>query len=252
MLARSVLALLDDGEPFALLSCDSACRAYPEDGMTQATPEMVAQAVAWMNEREPSGSSDVAGSIQAALERAASGGQLVYVGDGVPSAGELSLPSMMTRLSQRSLAGIDVRIVGAGRTVDELVLTGLAELGATYEVRRERSQPRGAAGIALGLAAAGASRRRASHCRGAAVSGTAGASPGEELRLAGFGRAIDGELVLRGTLGAQPFERRLPIEQRRQPGGVVGHAVARAASTSSRASAIRLRSGSSPSRSASS
>ncbi len=232
MLARSVLASLDDGEPFALLSCDSACRAYPEDGMTQATPEMVAQAVAWMNAREPSGSSDVAGSIQAALERAASGGQLVYVGDGVPSAGELSLPSMMTRLSQRSLAGIDVRIVGAGRTVDELVLTGLAEgLGATYErFDASAADPARAAEIALGLAQPVLRDVELRLPAGAAVVGRTPRALrlGEELRLAGFGRAIDGELVLRGTLGAQPFERRLPIEQRRQPGGVVGRAVARA------------------------
>jgi len=231
-LARAILESLDDGEPFALLSCDSACASYPEDGTTRATPEMASSAIRWLTAREPAGASDVAGAIQAGLERAGAGGQVLYAGDGIPSAGELFLPAMLERLSDVASSDVDVRLVGAGRTVDELVLQGLAQgLGATYE-RYDASlgDPGRASEIALALAQPVIKNLTVQLPAGAAAVGLVPRAlrVGEELRIAGVGAPQGGSLVLAGTLGGQRYERTLPITSRSAKGASVGRAVARA------------------------
>ena len=83
------------------------------------------------------GSSDVAGALLDAARRlerewfGASG----YIGDGSPTSGELSAATVAARvrpvLRERKA---DLRFLGAGRAVDEVVVAALAEsLGATYE-----------------------------------------------------------------------------------------------------------------------
>lgn len=136
-LMLSMLRGLEPDERFAVLVCDSACESVPKAGMANATGQVVDDAVALVGKRQPRGSSDIAGALRAAAERvpAGTGVQIVYLGDGAPSAGELSAASIAARVrgsfEQRK---VDLRLFGVGSNVDEVTLTGLAKaLGGSYD-----------------------------------------------------------------------------------------------------------------------
>jgi len=136
-LAVGLARQMDPDEKFVILACDSACDSYPESGLALPTEEHITEAQKWLSARAPTGSSDVAGALIDGARRVAGegSGQVVYIGDGSPTSGELSASNIAARL--RSTIGarrVDLRFLGAGRAVDELVLSALAEtLGATYE-----------------------------------------------------------------------------------------------------------------------
>ncbi len=128
-LALGVLRSLEPDEHFALLLCDSACEALPKTGLSPATGQAVAEAKALLKARKPSGSSDFAGALRGAAERAAAGApvQVVYVGDGAASTGELSVSSIAGRVRETfERRKVDLRLFGAGTSVDEVTLGGLA------------------------------------------------------------------------------------------------------------------------------
>ncbi|MES1188226.1 MAG: VIT domain-containing protein [Myxococcales bacterium] len=136
-LALGILNGLEPDERFALLLCDSACEAVPKTGLSPANGQALAEAKGLLKARKPAGASDLAGALRAAAERAAVGApvQVVYVGDGSASAGELSVPSIATRVRDSfERRKVDLRLFGAGVSVDEVALRGLARaLSGSYD-----------------------------------------------------------------------------------------------------------------------
>lgn len=136
-LALAVLNGMEPDERFALMLCDSACEAVPKIGMAVATGQALAEAKGLLKERKPAGSSDLAGALRAAAERQAVGSavQVVYVGDGSASAGELSVTSIANRVRDSfERRKVDLRLFGAGSSVDEVALSGLARaLSGSYD-----------------------------------------------------------------------------------------------------------------------
>jgi Vault protein inter-alpha-trypsin domain/von Willebrand factor type A domain len=135
--ARGILRRLDPEERFTLLACDSACAVYPEDGLATPSSTTLDDAGRWLQARSIGGSSDIAGALLDAAKRVTSerAGQIVYLGDGAASAGELTAETIAARV-RPEIQGhkLDLRLLGAGRTLDEVVLGGLARsLGASYE-----------------------------------------------------------------------------------------------------------------------
>jgi Ca-activated chloride channel family protein len=136
-LAFEIVRGLEPDEHFAVLLCDSACESFPKSGLSALAGGALAEAEAFISRRKPSGASDLAGALRAGAERAAPGAsvQLVYVGDGAASAGELAASSIVARVrpsfEQRK---VDLRLFGAGTSVDELTLGALArELSGSYD-----------------------------------------------------------------------------------------------------------------------
>jgi Ca-activated chloride channel family protein len=212
-LAARLLRDLDPDERFVVLACDSACTAYPEDGLASPSDGALQGAEAWLKAREPGGASDLAGALVTAAKRLgpSAAGQIVYLGDGAPSAGELSVSTIAARVRPELEArGLDLRLLGAGRTVDELVLDALGRaLTAPYErVSTGLPLAQRAAQISLGL--------RAPLLTGATLEVPASVSEvfpralpplrvGQELLV--VARATpgeQGEITLRGTLGDAP------------------------------------------------
>ncbi|HMI85037.1 MAG TPA: VIT domain-containing protein [Polyangiaceae bacterium] len=165
-LAVGLVRQLDADERFVVLACDSACSTYPSSGLATPRDEQVAELEQWLGSRSPSGSSDLAGALIDAARRLEADGsaQVVYVGDGSPSSGELSADRIAARVGPllRSRK-VDLRFLGAGRVVDEIVVGALAQdLGATYEpVMTGESLERRIADLAMAL--------RSPVIRGAAV-----------------------------------------------------------------------------------
>ncbi len=233
-LARSTVASMEPGERFAVLACDSACSAYPEDGLASVSPEMEEALGAWLARLTPHGSSDLAGAIAAGASRLppTDGAQLVVVGDGVASSGELE-PAAIVERARRSVAAADVRFVGVGRNVDELVLRAVADgLSGTYE----RLDPGAARGRDVEQVVLALAQPVIRNVQIEAPSGftLAAAAPralrlGDELRLAGTGSVSTGDVLrVRGQLGSAPFEERLTVTARPATSGATARAFARA------------------------
>jgi hypothetical protein len=133
-LARAVVRSLEPGERFAVLACDTACESFPARELADvgAGPEDLEAFLAGL---EPRGASDLAGAIATAIGRLPeANGQVIVLHDGKASAGELATDRILDRLGP--LVGateIDLRLVGVGRTVDEVTLGGIARaLDASY------------------------------------------------------------------------------------------------------------------------
>lgn len=136
-LALGIVRSLEPDERFALLLCDSACEVVPSSGLSAASGKALDDAQALLKNRKPSGASDIAGALLAAAERVPAGAplQIVYIGDGAASAGELSVPSIARRVRPRfEQRKVDLRLLGAGASVDDVMLSGLArELSGSYD-----------------------------------------------------------------------------------------------------------------------
>jgi hypothetical protein len=134
-LAAAVIERLLPGETFALLACDAACASYPAAGRASPTPGALDEARSFLAALEVGGASDPAGALVEASRRldAARPGQIVLLSDGTATAGELSVAGALAHAATHT-SSFDLRIIGAGRSVDDRSLAGLARgLGATYD-----------------------------------------------------------------------------------------------------------------------
>jgi len=136
-LAGGLLRQMDPDEKFVVMACDSACSAFPEKDFAASTSASIEAAEKWLSAKAPGGSSDIAGALLSSAERIASvgAGQLIYIGDGSPSSGELSADTIASRVRPKiDPQKMDIRFLGTGRTVDDVTLAGLARtFGGTYE-----------------------------------------------------------------------------------------------------------------------
>lgn len=137
-LAYAMLRDMDPTERYVMLACDSACQPYPDQGAHVAGPGHLDRARDFLLELSPGGSSDIAGALAAAGVRLRAlpqqrRGQVVLMSDGQASSGDLSAEAIGRRAGPH-VQGLDLRIVGAGRTIDEDLLRGLAvALGGTLD-----------------------------------------------------------------------------------------------------------------------
>ena len=141
------------------------------------------------------------------------------IGDGQPTSGELSTDSIAARVRGALDRGhVDLRLLGTGRTVDEVTLGGVArELGAAYErVGDGQSLAARSADLALGLR-----RPVVVGARMSIPAGFADVTPsslpslkiGDEVLVLARAEAPDarGEIKIDGKLGASPYAIARPI-----------------------------------------
>jgi Ca-activated chloride channel family protein len=130
-MAEGLVARLD--APFALLACDTDCDAFPDSGLADAGA--IDAARLWLAKLQRGGASDLGGALDAGVKRLGDdSGQLIYLGDGGSSAGHLSAERIAAELAPALAERVDLRMLGVGTTVDEVMLEGIAALaGASYE-----------------------------------------------------------------------------------------------------------------------
>ena len=118
------------GQNTAVLACDSACVRW-EGGTAEHLN-------AWLRQIAPSGSSDLEGALVEAILalRPGGAGQVVYLGDGMATAGELEPKPLVERISHIVAAGsVDLRLIGIGERIDDAMLAAMAQAtAATYDV----------------------------------------------------------------------------------------------------------------------
>ncbi len=126
---------LGDDARLAVLACDSTCTSYPSRGLVRAADVDGEALAAFVGALRPRGASDLAGAVVTAARRLETGGQVVLLHDGQATAGEIATDRIADRVAPvLEVQRADLRIVGVGRTLDEIALAGLARaVGAAYE-----------------------------------------------------------------------------------------------------------------------
>ncbi len=226
-LAARLARELDESDRVTLLACDVTCKTLPGEPLEPgASAAKVVKS--FLDGITPEGGSDLVGSVKRALrelERVTSRGdarseRVVYIGDGAPTVGEVrpgTVERAVARGIDRSRASVTGVAVGAesdaatlaslsrggggvvlpyspGRSITE---TAYAVLAATYGqalTNVEVTLPDGLRAVAP--------RRLDSIPAG-----------GEAIVLARMDNLdLTGDVVLRGVVGAKPFERRYPVK----------------------------------------
>ena len=133
-----LVATLGEGERFAVLACDSACVSAPERGLFTVGADVAGRAPldaldALFGSLEAEGARVVEGALSAAAARVERPADttLVWLGAGLPTAGERSPARVAARLAP-ALRGVDVHLAGHGPRFDAFAMHTLAVgLGAS-------------------------------------------------------------------------------------------------------------------------
>ncbi|RLB49373.1 MAG: hypothetical protein DRI90_24590, partial [Deltaproteobacteria bacterium] len=213
-LASGLLQRMDPDERFVVLACDSACASYPTTGLAPARHQNIKTATSWLRQHRPGGASDIAGALIEASGRLEPGedGQLIYFGDGVATAGELTPESIAAQVTiELERRGIDLRLLGVGRSVDEQVMGSLAvTLGGSYQAIAPNVPPSVLIEqLAMSLRAPVVVRPELelpAHMTAVYPKRLPNLRLGQEVVvLAKLGANDGGDVVLRGTLEGRPY-----------------------------------------------
>ncbi|MDD5307048.1 MAG: VIT domain-containing protein [Deltaproteobacteria bacterium] len=214
-----LLAGLRGDDLFTLLACDSGCRAMP-GGPLRPSAASLAEAARFLEDIPPGGASDVTGAFEAAFEavRGAAFPVVVYVGDGVPTSGELTAGDVVKALEAVAPKNAVVHTVGAGANADDLLLDAVASRlgGSSHRLSIGESPVEAAAGVARRIGAQGLERVSFEWPEGISLAypqRIGAIPPGSEIAVvARLDRpSVEGDVVLRGFLGGKPVERRFGI-----------------------------------------
>ncbi len=220
-LAARLVRELGETDRFTLLACDTTCRSFP-GGVQEPGREASDRVRSWLDGIQPEGASDPTAAVQAA--RGAASGErgalrVVYVGDGTPTAGPLR-PATVADAVRRALP----RDVGT--------VTAVA-VGADSDLESLGAMARGGGGVVLPYVPGQSTAEAAFAALGATLghtlrdvevelpAGLVARAPerldnipagDEALVVARMTRdQVAGDLVLRGTVGQERFERRYPL-----------------------------------------
>ncbi|HSA24244.1 MAG TPA: VIT and VWA domain-containing protein, partial [Myxococcota bacterium] len=143
--AQAILRALSAEDRFALVALDVRPSVlYPADGLAAASEENVAAALKLLAEHVSGGATDLSALFDVALERLHGAEQpaVIYVGDGLPTSGELGNAALIAQL-RRALATSRARLftVGAGPQANRSLLQALASAGGgeAFQVNEPRA-----------------------------------------------------------------------------------------------------------------
>jgi hypothetical protein len=220
-LAARLIREVDSDARITLLACDSACRVSRE----ALEPGIVGERSArqFLDGVVPDGASDPTRAVRAAERALGELGRnetrVIYIGDGVATMGPMR-PSHIEAEVARTLSAAGARLtaVAVGTEADSESLKALARGGGGVLVRYAP----GASATQTAFAVLGATYGRA--LRDVTVTLPEGlyavapskldsiAAGGEALIVARMaGASVVGDVVLRGRIGNQAFERRYPL-----------------------------------------
>lgn len=129
-LIEASLEALDPDDRFTVLACDTACDAF-SGSLVASNADTQRDVKRFLSSQKIGGASDIGGMLEHAsgLLPARSGGTrvVVYLGDGVPSSGELSADGLVRLARGEAMAGVRLEAVALGARADDLVLGALTE-----------------------------------------------------------------------------------------------------------------------------
>lgn len=226
--AEAVLRSLSGKDRFALIALDQTAKVlHPKEGLAEATDKEIASALERLAEHASGGATDLGALFDVALSRVHGAEQpaIVYIGDGLPTIGEVSGERLAERL-RRSLSVSRARFftVAVGVEANAALLAELAREGGgqlfriaeveagTQEVLRLASAIKTPTVTDLGIdLGAGLDE--------VLITASGKISRGEEvILLARTHHALPKQAKVKGRLGGKDFDRDYPIELERGAG----------------------------------
>jgi hypothetical protein len=220
--------LMDEDDRFTVLACDSACDEH-QDGLQAPTSEAVARAQQFLDSQDLAGASDLAGSLQQAsdvLDRGGASAQhvVVYLGDGVPTSGEMA-PDGIADLLREPLATTRVLAVALGSRSDLTALQTVVDVTGGDLVQADARDDLRAMVRELRLRAEVPALRNASldlpdGMVMARMNNVSAIRPGDTVVVTGkLHHRVSGDVVLHGRGPNGPVSARFPVELSATAGG---------------------------------
>lgn len=218
-LTQRLVEQMDRRDRFSVMACDSECR---ELGAMRAPSIGAAKdASVWLGQQPAAGASDIVSSIRTAAGKLAADGQrerwVIFVGDGFASTGFRKAGDVEAAISA-STQGVNVSTIGLGTDADSAVLGAVARGGGgSYLAWVPGQSVKTAAMASLESTFGGALRNATIEL----PTGLADVAPtvlptirtGEEVLVAArLTGDVQGDIVLRGTVGGEKFEQRYPLK----------------------------------------
>lgn len=219
--AETALRALADQDHFALVALDVVPRVlYPKDGLAAATDADISRALEKLSEHATGGATDLGAMFEPALERLHGTDQpaVVYVGDGMPTAGETSSEALVERL-RRALTGSRARLfaLGVGENAHHELLTELVRVGGGQYLRVDNAQDATERALRLASAIKTPTITDLDIDVGAGldapfVSATGKLTRGEEVvLLARTHHPLPDQVKIHGRVGGAEFVRQYPL-----------------------------------------
>lgn len=220
--------LMDEDDRFTVLACDSACDEH-QDGLQAPTSDAVARAQQFLDNQDLAGASDLAGSLQQAsdvLDRGGASAQhvVVYLGDGVPTSGEMA-PDGIADLVREPLANARVLAVALGSRSDLTALQTVVDVTGGDLIQADARDDLRAMVRELRLRAEVPALRNASlelpdGMVMARMNNVSAIRPGDTVVVAGkLHHRVSGDVVLHGSGPNGPVSARFPVELSATAGG---------------------------------
>jgi hypothetical protein len=221
-LAVRILREMDPRDRVTVLSCDSTCDEVP-GGLAPAGETTARAAESFLGEQTAEGASDLVFALESASRRlhqaAAPEARVIYIGDGTPTVGPIQPGLIQSELRRRLVGNATVNAVTVGSASDDAALQAAANAGAGVVLHHSPGQTVAVAAYDVLAATYGEGLRGARLELPPGLTQVAPASlgtiaPGSEvLVVARFeGTRVTGPVVLRGSVGNEPFERTYDLE----------------------------------------
>ncbi len=220
-LVSAMVAEMDRRDRFAVVACDAMCMQLHNRVQTPSATA-ASKVMSRLSAHRPAGSSDIISALRFAIKNYRASDrptQVVYIGDGMSSAGYRRLSSISDEVKDLTRSS-DVRVttVGVGLDANQNALTTIAQAGGGHYLRYTPGQRSEAAALAVlettyGVSLRNVSVRLPSGIRDVAPTELPTIRAGEELIVVGrMNGTVRGDVMLSGTVAGEPFSRRYPVE----------------------------------------
>lgn len=224
-LARAMVAEMDPRDRVTVLACDLTCREI-QGGLRFASSDTVRAIESFLSNEQPQGATDLVAQVRAAARALpndpARDQRIVYIGDGAASAGYRRPDRVATEvgtLMPSSRATLTTVAIGAD--ADSTLLSAMARAGGGVMSPYVPGESTHAAALSVLEGTYGVTLRDPSlvlpeGLTEIAPTRLATVRAGSEVIVVARmrGARVQGDAVLRGTVGGEPFETRIPIDVR--------------------------------------
>lgn len=223
-LVTGIVAEMDRRDRFTLLACDTTCQQKP-GGPRPPSSEAASEVQSWLSSIRPAGATDLVSTFRSAAAAAAGSAgrdvRVIYIGDGVASTGHRRAATVADQAETlASGSQLTFTTVGIGGDADTMALAAIARAGGGHYIPYVPGQRVSGTALAVLESTYGVALRDATLTLPSSVTDVSPTElptlrAGEEVVVAArFAGEVTGEVVLRGTVGGQPYEDRYPVTLR--------------------------------------
>lgn len=217
-LTQRLVEQMDRRDRFTVMACDSECREL--GALRTASVANAKEASQWLGQQPAAGASDIVASIRAAAAKLTESQRerwVIFVGDGFASTGFRKAGDVEQAIKS-STTGINVSTVGLGTDADAAVLGAVARGGGGSYVAWAPGQTVKTAAMASLESTFGSTLRNATI---ELPTGLVDVAPtilptirtGEEVLVAArLTGDVQGDVIIKGTVGNEKFEQRYPLK----------------------------------------